>query len=105
MSRSLIESLESRVLMARVAGIDVSHWQGTINWASVAAAGKQFAFTKATEGTTYVDPTLATNTSGAKNAGLLTGVYHFAHPDTDTAASEAQHFVAAAAQYAANGFL
>src|SRR5215210_3716494 len=102
MSRSLIESLESRTLMTRVPGIDVSHWQGTINWAS-AAAGKQFAFTKATEGTTYVDPTVATNTSGAQNAGLLTGVYHFAHPDTDTAASEAQHFVAAAAQYAANG--
>jgi hypothetical protein len=32
-------------------------------------------------------------------------VYHFAHPDTDTAASEAQHFIAAAAQYAGNGFL
>jgi GH25 family lysozyme M1 (1,4-beta-N-acetylmuramidase) len=101
----MFESLESRVLMARVPGIDVSHWQGTINWSSVAAAGKQFAFTKATEGTTYVDPTVGTNTSGAQGAGVLVGVYHFAHPDTDTAAAEAQHFIAAAAQYAGNGFL
>jgi GH25 family lysozyme M1 (1,4-beta-N-acetylmuramidase) len=105
MHRNVIESLESRVLMARTAGIDVSHWQGTINWSSVAAAGKQFAFQKATEGTTYVDPTVGTNTSGAKNAGLLVGVYHFAHPDTNTAAAEAQHFLGAAASYITNGFL
>src|SRR4051812_17577721 len=38
-------------------GVDVSHWQGTINWATVAGAGIKFAFCKATEGTTYVDPT------------------------------------------------
>jgi GH25 family lysozyme M1 (1,4-beta-N-acetylmuramidase) len=101
----MLEQLESRVLMARVPGIDVSHWQGTINWSSVAAAGKQFVFTKATEGTDYVDPTVAANTSGARAAGLLAGVYHFAHPDTNTASAEAQHFLSAAANYLKSGFM
>ena len=45
-------------------GIDVSHWQGTINWPKVAAAGKKFAIIKATEGTNYVDPHYATNRAG-----------------------------------------
>ena len=44
-----------------VQGIDVSHWQGTVNWTSVRNSGKVFALCKATEGTTYTDPTFATN--------------------------------------------
>ena len=40
-----------------IEGVDISHWQGTINWTSVAAAGKKFAFMKATEDTNYTDPT------------------------------------------------
>src|SRR5512132_983163 len=63
--KSQFEVLEKRLLMSRVQGIDVSHWQGTINWASVAGAGKEFAFCKATEGINYVDPTVGTNTAGA----------------------------------------
>jgi GH25 family lysozyme M1 (1,4-beta-N-acetylmuramidase) len=102
-----VEPLESRFLMARVPGIDVSHYQGTINWSSVFAAGKKFAFTKATEGTTYLDPTLATNANGGKNAGVLTGVYHFARPDTSSndAVNEANWFVSKAKQFMTTGFL
>ena len=77
-------------------GIDVSHWQGTINWTQVAAAGKKFAIIKATESTTYTDPLYATNQSQAKAAGLWTGAYHFAQPSTNAndAILEADHFVA-----------
>ncbi len=39
-----------------IQGIDISHWQGSINWTSVKNSGKTFAFMKATEGTTYTDP-------------------------------------------------
>src|SRR4051812_1535161 len=80
------EQLESRLLMARPLGIDVSHWDGTINWTSVRAAGKEFAFQKATEGTTYTDPTFTTNMNGGKNAGVLMGAYHFGHPANNNAA-------------------
>src|SRR3954471_18906381 len=61
-------------------GIDVSHWQGQIGWLQVGAAGYDFAFAKATEGTTYTDPTYGTNRSGAGAAGMKFGAYHFARP-------------------------
>jgi GH25 family lysozyme M1 (1,4-beta-N-acetylmuramidase) len=79
-------------------GIDISHWQGTINWTSVAAAGKKFAFMKASEDTDYVDPTYPTNRSQAKAAGLLVGAYHFAQPSSvaGNGAAQADHFLAAA---------
>ncbi len=77
------------------AGIDVSHWQETIDWPEVAAAGVSFVIAKATEGRSYVDPTYFTNKAGATSMGLAFTAYHFARPD-DTrgdAAAEADHFV------------
>jgi GH25 family lysozyme M1 (1,4-beta-N-acetylmuramidase) len=83
-------------------GIDVSHWQGTIDWGKVAGAGKTFAILKATDGlanadgSLYVDPTYATNHAQAKAAGLWTGAYHFARPSKEAgdAIREADHFAA-----------
>ncbi|HJZ59519.1 MAG TPA: glycoside hydrolase family 25 protein [Gemmataceae bacterium] len=66
-----------------IQGIDISHWQGSINWTSVKNSGKRFAFCKATEGTTYTDPTFATNWAAMKSVGLIRGAYHFAHPGSD----------------------
>ena len=66
-----------------VHGIDVSHYQGTVDWQQVKAAGNQFAFAKATEGVTLLDPELATNWAGMKAAGLLRGAYHFFEPGDD----------------------
>ena len=81
-----------------VEGIDISHWQGTINWSSVAAAGKRFAFMKASEDTDFTDPTYPSNRSGAMAAGLSIGAYHFAQPSTaaGNAAAQADHFLATA---------
>jgi lysozyme len=67
-------------------GIDVSHWQGTINWSSVRSAGTAFAFCKATETTSYKDPTFDTNWAGMKSAGLVRGAYHFGRPADDPVA-------------------
>ena len=79
----------------RLEGIDVSHWQGTIDWAKVRAAGKKFAYIKASEHTTFVDDTYQTNRSRAKTAGLKVGAYHFARPNIGTtdAYAEADHFI------------
>jgi lysozyme len=60
-----------------VQGIDVSRWQGKIDWASVAASGKRFAFIKATEGGDHLDPRFNENWHGAKQAGIARGAYHF----------------------------
>jgi GH25 family lysozyme M1 (1,4-beta-N-acetylmuramidase) len=78
-----------------VPGIDVSHWQGSIDWAQVAAAGKRFAIAKATDGQDYVDPTYATNKTAAELNGIVFGAYHFARPDrtANDAVLEADHFV------------
>jgi GH25 family lysozyme M1 (1,4-beta-N-acetylmuramidase) len=80
---------------AYIEGIDVSHWQGTIDWAKVKAAGKKFAFLKASEHTSFVDDKYATNRANAKAQGILVGAYHFARPDTSVndAINEADHFI------------
>jgi lysozyme len=62
-------------------GIDVSTWQGTVDFAKVKAAGKSFVIAKATEGIGYVDPKYATNRSAARSAGLAFTGYHYARPD------------------------
>ncbi|MEO8477890.1 MAG: glycoside hydrolase family 25 protein [Actinomycetota bacterium] len=78
-----------------IPGIDISHWQGTIDWARVAGSGKAFVFMKATDDDNYVDPTFAANRAGARANGLLVGAYHFARPDPSTgdARREARFFV------------
>jgi GH25 family lysozyme M1 (1,4-beta-N-acetylmuramidase) len=76
-------------------GIDVSHWQGTIDWNKVRASGKKFVYMKASENTSFVDNKYATNRAAAKAAGLLVGAYHFAQPGTGAgdAVAEADHFI------------
>ena len=56
-------------------GIDISNWQAGINLSTVPA---DFVIIKATEGTTSVSPEADTQYQGAKSAGRLLGVYHFA---------------------------
>ena len=75
-------------------GIDVSSWQGPVDWGAVRRTGRLFAFAKATEGKTFVDSTFVTNRRAMAGAGLvLRGLYHFARPDRNSAAEEADHFL------------
>lgn len=60
-------------------GIDVSVVQGAIDWAKVADSNVRFVYVKGSEGISYVDPNCERNLEGARNAGLSTGVYHFAN--------------------------
>lgn len=60
-------------------GIDVSKWQGDVDWQLVAEGRTQFVIVKATEGRTYQDPKFKRNWEGAKKAGIPRGAYHFAH--------------------------
>lgn len=59
-----------------VQGIDVSNWQGDIDWDKVRAAGTQFAFIKATEGGDFLDPKFRRNWYGARRVGIPRGAYH-----------------------------
>ena len=60
-----------------IQGIDVSYWQGDIDWQKVRDAGVQFAFIKATEGGDHIDPKFLDNWQAAKRAGVARGAYHF----------------------------
>ncbi|NPA06136.1 MAG: SH3 domain-containing protein [Chloroflexi bacterium] len=75
----------------RVLGIDVSKWQGEMNWVQAARAGAWFAFIKATQGTRVVDPMFQRNWNQSRGL-VLRGAYHFYEPDQDPQA-QAEHFV------------
>ena len=62
-----------------VQGIDVSNWQGNIEWERVRAAGTDFVFIKATEGGDYLDPKFHRNWQGAKRVGIPRGAYHMVY--------------------------
>lgn len=89
-----------------VDGIDVSHWQGDINWVKVEGAGYKFAFAKATEGVGFTDWTFVENTENGTDAGVLMGAYHFARPDlNNTGAEEAEWFLSVTGDYIEAGYL
>jgi GH25 family lysozyme M1 (1,4-beta-N-acetylmuramidase) len=77
----------------RLKGLDVSSWQGNVDWASVKANGAKFAYVKATEGTGYTNPYFAQQYNGSYNVGLIRGAYHFALPNVSSATTQADYFV------------
>ncbi|WP_338602913.1 GH25 family lysozyme [Saccharopolyspora sp. SCSIO 74807] len=79
-------------MAGHIPGIDVSKHQGEPDWAAVRGAGYAFAYIKATEGIGYVSPTLDAQLGGARGAGLVTGLYHYARPDTNAPEAEAADF-------------
>lgn len=78
-------------------GIDLSHWQGTPDFARVKAAGIRYVMVKATEGTGYVDPCFKVNLSAAIAAGLPAGAYHFLR--SGDVSAQAKAFLAAVKPY------
>jgi lysozyme len=69
----------ARAMSYPVQGIDISRWQGEIDWPMVKAAGTRFAFIKATEGGDHIDPKFLDNWNGAKAAGIPRAAYHFVY--------------------------
>jgi lysozyme len=60
-----------------LAGIDVSEYQGEIDWQAVADSGVSFCFVKCTEGAESSDPMFATNWAAMKGVGIIRSAYHF----------------------------
>ncbi|KAI0350891.1 glycoside hydrolase family 25 protein [Trametes cingulata] len=84
-------------------GIDISSYQGTVNFNTVKANGISFVYIKATEGTTYIDSTFSSHYDGATKAGLIRGAYHFAHPDSSSGATQAKYFLAHGGGWSGDG--
>lgn len=65
-------------------GIDVSHYQGKIDWDALMTGTKiSYVYIKATEGAALVDDTYAYNLREARRVGLSAGSYHFYRPNVD----------------------
>ena len=74
-----------------VRGVDVSHYQGNIDWETLAGAGIKFAYVKATEGSSSTDECFEANWNGALKSGLRVGAYHFFSLDSGGAV-QAENF-------------
>lgn len=64
---------------AAALGIDVSKYQGAINWGAVPSSGVSYTFIKVGSTKSGIDPTFATNVVGAQSAGIRTGVYIYSY--------------------------
>ena len=73
-------------------GIDVSEWQGNIDFGEVARAGIEVVYIRASEGRGYVDPYFRENYEKAKANGLRTGFYHFLTATNEAEAKEEAEF-------------
>lgn len=103
-SAATVDSVEAAAAAAaNPVGLDVSSWQGNVNWATVAANGASFAYVKATEGVSYVNPYYNQQYTGSRGAGLIRGAYHFALPDVSAGATQADWFFAHGGGWTADG--
>ena len=111
-----VEQLEKRMMMARLTGIDVSHFQGTMNWNTAVSKGISFAMIRGSRTDTLPDTQLANNmnaTTGAKAKGLIVGVYHRILPFSNTNDNgafvdpivDAQNFYNSAGSYMGTGYI
>ena len=83
-----------------VHGIDVSVYQGSVDFSRVAQSGVHMVYIRSTLGFSYVDPTHERNADGARAAGLEFGFYHFCTASTtDEAVRQARFFAQTIARY------
>lgn len=68
---------------ATVRGVDVSYYQGDIDWNAAHSAGIAFAITRVSDGKGFKDPTFAQNWKGMRDAGVVRGLYQFFRPKQD----------------------
>lgn len=81
-----------------VRGVDVSSYQGEIDWKTLSAQDISFVFIKATEGSTFVDDNFCHNYSEARMTGLRVGAYHFFSYDSE-GSTQADNYIETVEKY------
>lgn len=84
-------------------GMDVSGYQGNVDWAAAYGNGARFAYIKATEGTTYASASFGQQYNGSYSAGLIRGAYHFALPNRSSGTAQADFFASRGGGWSADG--
>ena len=98
------KAVQTRAFVPKgVLGIDVSSWQGTVDWRAHRAEGKRFAYVKATEGLRYKNPYFSPQYTDSYRAGMIRGAYHFATPSTSSGKRQAAYFVKNGGGWSADG--
>ena len=94
------ESNETSETKKTLRGIDVSYYQGAIDWKRVKAAGIDFAVLRSSVGDYYTDETFDYNITEAQRAGIKVGVYHYCLANSaESARTEAKYFLDIVKQY------
>lgn len=75
-----------------VHGVDVSHYQGDIDWTALQSQNIDFAYIKATEGSSSVDEKFVENWEEAEQTFLKVGAYHFFSFDSE-GKTQAQNYI------------
>lgn len=83
-------------------GVDISSWQSP---GSVDFGQYSFAIIKASEGRSVTDKYHAQHYANAMSRGLLTGFYHYARPEYNSAQTEAAHFLSVVGPYIGKAIL
>ena len=83
--------------------MDVSSYQGKVKWSTWTKKDRDFAYIKATEGTSYRNPYFKTQYKGADKAGMIRGAYHFASPAGKAGYKQARYFVKNGGGWSADG--
>jgi GH25 family lysozyme M1 (1,4-beta-N-acetylmuramidase) len=84
--------VEQASAQTRTPGIDVSRFQGNINWTSVRNSGVRYAFAQATRGLTSPNANFVANMNNGKAAGVYMSAYHYAFPADSTPEVQADHY-------------
>ena len=77
------EALKTCATGATVTGVDVSVYQGNVDWSQIKGAGRQFAFVRISDGLNSPDSKFAQNWPAMKAAGIVRGSYQFFRPSQD----------------------
>ena len=75
-----------------IQGVDVSSYQGDIDWKQIEAQNVRFAYIKATEGSGHVDRRFAQNWRAVSETDIIAGTYHFFSFDS-RGKSQAENFI------------
>lgn len=84
--------VEPEVIFPGEYGVDVSHWQGDMDWFKCQEAGATLAYIKATEGREWIDPRYFDNWNNAKQTNLKLGAYHYLL-NGESSEAQAHHFL------------
>jgi GH25 family lysozyme M1 (1,4-beta-N-acetylmuramidase) len=97
-----VNPVSPRSSTPQLPGIDISGYQGNVNWSAVAPY-IDFVYIKATEGTYYTNPYFAEQYNGSYQHGVIRGSYHFAIPNNSSGSAQADYFIGHGGGWSADG--